>query len=176
MTAIPCGQKKRTSEIIQSQTVTPPLAAMEGTTLRLKTATTKRRTRSQRPRTRLRCGASSGSTTCRAVVMTSFANLTLSYVPGDRASVPGGSNVRDTAFSLRLGQGRSDLVKHRQVLVDVRFGVLHGDGPLLVPPIRLRQNAAIDHSEPVVPPQVDVNLGPVAVIADFLRIEHQRAI
>src|SRR5579862_1719492 len=58
MTAIPCGQKKSSNEMIQSQMVTPPLAAIDGTTLRLKTATTKRRTRSQRPRTRRRCGAS----------------------------------------------------------------------------------------------------------------------
>src|SRR5919109_4897353 len=58
MTAMPWGQKKRRSEMIQSQTVTPPFAAMEGTTLRLKTATTKRRTRSQRPRTRFRWGVS----------------------------------------------------------------------------------------------------------------------
>ena len=28
MTAIPCGQKNRSKETIQSQTVTPPLAAM----------------------------------------------------------------------------------------------------------------------------------------------------
>src|SRR6267143_1188090 len=47
---MPCGQKKRTSEMSQSHTVTPPLAAMEGTTFRLKTATTNRRTRSRRPR------------------------------------------------------------------------------------------------------------------------------
>src|ERR1700733_1457435 len=53
MTAIPCGQKKRRREMIQSQMVTPPLAAIEGTTLRLKTATTKRRTRSRRPRARM---------------------------------------------------------------------------------------------------------------------------
>src|SRR5215472_5324507 len=58
MTARPCGQKKRRSEMIQSQTVTPPLVAIEGTTFRLNTATTKRRTRSQRPRTRLSWGAS----------------------------------------------------------------------------------------------------------------------
>src|SRR5579871_899669 len=56
MTAIPCGQKKRRREMIQSQTVTPPLAAIEGTTLRLKTATTNSRTRSRRPRARMRCG------------------------------------------------------------------------------------------------------------------------
>src|SRR5215469_9411857 len=53
---MPCGQKKSKSEMIQSQTVTPPLAAMDGTTFKLNTATTKRRTRSQRPRTRFRCG------------------------------------------------------------------------------------------------------------------------
>src|SRR5579884_23372 len=56
MTAIPCGQKKSRTEMIQSQTVTPPLAAMEGATFRLKTATTNSSTRSQRPRTRLRLG------------------------------------------------------------------------------------------------------------------------
>src|SRR5437879_3869226 len=53
---MPWGQKKRRREIIQSQMVAPPLAAMEGTTLRLKTATTKRRTRSRRPRARIRWG------------------------------------------------------------------------------------------------------------------------
>src|ERR1700688_3493723 len=53
---MPCGQKKRRSEMIQSQMVTPPLAAMEGTTFRLKTATTNRRTRSRRPRARIRWG------------------------------------------------------------------------------------------------------------------------
>src|ERR1700676_2119747 len=56
MTAMPCGQKKRRREMIQSQTVTPPLAAIEGTTLRLKTATTNRSTRSRRPRARIRWG------------------------------------------------------------------------------------------------------------------------
>src|SRR5258707_12731226 len=54
MTAMPCGQKNNRREMIQSQMVTPPLAAMLGTTLRLKTATTKRRTRSRRPRARMR--------------------------------------------------------------------------------------------------------------------------
>src|SRR5579872_7173460 len=54
MTAIPCGQKKSIRAMIHNQTVTPPLAAIDGTTLRLKTATTKSRTRSQRPRTRFK--------------------------------------------------------------------------------------------------------------------------
>ena len=53
-----CGQKKRSSEMIQSQTVTPPLAAIDGTTFRLKTATTKSNTRSRRPRARISCGCS----------------------------------------------------------------------------------------------------------------------
>src|SRR5579872_4975747 len=56
MTAMPCGKKKRRMEMIQSQMVMPPLAAMEGTTLRLKTATTNSRTRSRRPRARTRWG------------------------------------------------------------------------------------------------------------------------
>src|ERR1700722_17889864 len=60
MTAMPCGQKKRRREMIQSQMVTPPLAAMEGITFRLKTATTKRRTRSRRPRARIRWGWAAG--------------------------------------------------------------------------------------------------------------------
>jgi hypothetical protein len=46
--------------MIQSQMVTPPLAAMEGTTFKLKTATTKRRTRSRRPRARIRWGWAAG--------------------------------------------------------------------------------------------------------------------
>src|SRR5277367_2357980 len=53
---MPCGQKKRRREIIQSQIVTPPLAAIEGTTFRLNTATTKSNTRSRRPRARIRWG------------------------------------------------------------------------------------------------------------------------
>src|SRR5580693_4081174 len=57
---MPCGKKKRRREMIQSQIVTPPLAAIEGTTLRLKTATTKRRTRSRRPRARIRWGWGAG--------------------------------------------------------------------------------------------------------------------
>ena len=50
------GPEKNSQAMIHSQTVTPPLAAIDGTTFRLKTATTKSRTRSKRPRTRFRCG------------------------------------------------------------------------------------------------------------------------
>src|SRR4051794_38258532 len=40
--------------MIHNQTVTPPFAAIDGTTFKLKTATTKSRIRSQRPRTRFK--------------------------------------------------------------------------------------------------------------------------
>src|SRR5437016_1811692 len=42
--------------MIHSQMVAPPLAAIEGTTFRLKTATTKSNTRSRRPRARIKRG------------------------------------------------------------------------------------------------------------------------
>src|SRR5258708_11017956 len=71
---MPCGQKNKISEMVHSQTVTPPLAAMEGTTLRLKTATTKRRTRSHRPRTRRRRGAS-GLTGVAIAIVAPFAKF-----------------------------------------------------------------------------------------------------
>src|SRR5271157_440032 len=61
---MPWGQKKKTREMSHSQTVMPPEAETEGTTERLTMATTKSSTRSQRPRTRLRC-ADSG---CGSVV------------------------------------------------------------------------------------------------------------
>src|SRR5207302_8929350 len=44
--------------MIHNQTVTPPLAAIEGTTFKLNTATTKRSNRSRRPRARIRYGCS----------------------------------------------------------------------------------------------------------------------
>src|SRR5580692_4221874 len=207
---MPWGQKKRTREMIHSQMVTPPLAAMDGTTLRLKTATTKRRTRSHRPRTRRRWGAS-GARVTEGAVMTSFDNLALLGWPGLRdgtalecavrfaldgksrraaktapcatASLPallglvaGGTCYGGAALLLGFGQRGSDFFKHGKVFVDVRFRVLDRDGPLLVPPIWLCEDAAIDHGEPIVAPEVDVDGGPVAIVLDFLGIEHQRAV
>src|SRR5579863_9377422 len=95
MTAMPWGQKKRTREMIQSQMVTPPLAAMEGTTLRLKTATTKRRTRSRRPRARMRWGWAGWAVVDKGLVV------------GRRPSVVGSEVVTTddrgpTTFSARL--------------------------------------------------------------------------
>ena len=68
---------------------------------------------------------------------------------------------------LRAALGR-DFFEHGEMLVNVRFGVLHGDRPLFIPPVGLREHAAIDHAEPIVAPEVDVNFGPVAIVADFL--------
>src|SRR5580693_6235256 len=209
MTAIPCGQKNRTSEMIQSQMVTPPLAAIDGTTLRLKTATTKRRTRSQRPRTRRRRGASdvdvaAGEFAATGVVAISFDNVVLperrrkkskpdrgelygraswgaamlrpyKTLPSSRL-VAGGADFGGTALLLGLRQGRGDFFENGEMLGDVGFGVLHRDGPLLVPPVRLSEHAAIDHREPIVAPEIDVDGGPVAIIFDFLWIEHEGAV
>ena len=57
MTAIPCGQKNKNTPASQNQRVMGPAPATTGTTFRLTTATTKSRTKSQRPRTRRRWGA-----------------------------------------------------------------------------------------------------------------------
>src|ERR1700676_3481336 len=90
--------------------------------------------------------------------------------------MPGGAYEGDTALLLCLSKRRRNFCKHRKVLVDVRFRVLHRDGPLLVPPVRLREHAAIYHRKPVMAPQIDINGRPVTVVANFLRVQHQRAI
>src|ERR1700720_380748 len=90
--------------------------------------------------------------------------------------MPGCAHEGDTALLLRVSQRRGNFFKHGKMLVDVRFGVLHRDGPLLVPPVGLGEHAAIYHRKPVVAPQIDINGGPVTVIANFLRVEHQDAI
>src|ERR1700731_1399265 len=107
MTAMPCGQKKRRREMIQSQMVTPPLAAMEGTTLRLNTATTNRRTRSRRPRARIRWGWVAGW----AVVDKIRSLAEEQQVPFDFAQgklSPGFRPVRNDKcfFNFRQGQPR----------------------------------------------------------------------
>src|SRR5882762_4827422 len=62
------------------------------------------------------------------------------------------------------------------MLVDVSILMLDGDSPLLVPPVRLREHAAIDHGEPVVAPEIDVDFRPVTVVLNLFRIEHQRTV
>src|ERR1700719_1479521 len=90
--------------------------------------------------------------------------------------MPGCADEGDTALLLRLSQRGSNFLKHREMLVDVGLGVLHRDGPLLVPPIRLREHAAIYHRKPVMAPQIDIDGRPVTVVANFLWVQHQRAI
>ena len=66
--------------MIQSQTVMLPFAAIDGTTFRLKTATTKSNTRSKRPSTRFRWGwlASLVSTAKVPVLVLTLSLLSLS--------------------------------------------------------------------------------------------------
>src|SRR2546429_6992162 len=84
--------------------------------------------------------------------------------------------MREAALMLCFRERGRDFFKGGKMLADVGLGVLHGNGPLLVPPIRLSEHAAIDHAEPIVPPEIDVNPGPIAIVANFLRIQHQRAV
>src|SRR5262249_58333358 len=90
--------------------------------------------------------------------------------------VAGGTDGCGAALLLGLRQSRSDLVKHGQVLADISLRVLHGNGPLLVPPVGLSEHAAVDHRKPILSPQINIDGSPVAIVADFLGIEHQRAV
>ena len=53
---------------------------------------------------------------------------------------------------LRLCQSGRNIFERGDVLINVRFRVLYGDRPLLIPPIRLRHHATVDHGKPVVAP------------------------
>src|ERR1041384_226147 len=99
---------------------------MEGTTFRLKTATTKSRTRSQRPRTRFRCGAPGAFIAGSAAAMTSSGNFCLpplcrsgiSYLIGRNAGLKPGlyiyalmprrADMREAALLLRFREGGRD--------------------------------------------------------------------
>ena len=63
-----------------------------------------------------------------------------------------------------------------QMLLNICLRVLDRNGPLLIPPVVLRHHAAIDHTEPVLSPEIDINRDPVALIANFLWADHQSAI
>src|SRR5258708_917884 len=180
---MPCGQKNRSSEMIQSQTVTPPLAAIEGTTFKLNTATTNSSTRSKRPRTRFKRGWLSSVVDIVKVTKKSD-NLIKSGHRFQIARCPDGEMTRSDSVCchrshplvLRSGQRHRDIGKCRQVLVDVSLGMLHRNRPLLIPPVRLAHRSAIHHAKPVMPPQVNVKRQPVAVVTNLLRIQHQRSI
>src|ERR1700687_5049874 len=190
MTAMPCGKKKRRREMIQSQTVTPPLAAIEGTTFRLKTATTNRSTRSRRPSARIRWGWAAdwvvvdnffGNASLRWRTATAVAtSVAVVHAGADECVRPYVILMGDCdwggALLLRFRQRGGDVIEGRQVLVNVGLGMLNRDGPLLIPPIGLRHHTAVDHAEPVVTPEIDIDWLPVAIVANFFRIQHQRAV
>ena len=90
--------------------------------------------------------------------------------------VAGGSDESSAALLLSGSQSGRDFFEDGEVPVNIGFRVLDGDGPLLIPPIGLSEDAAIDHGEPVVAPKVDVDLGPIAIVFDLLRIKHEGAI
>jgi hypothetical protein len=56
------------------------------------------------------------------------------------------------AFLLRFREGRRYVRERRNVLIDIGFGVLDLDRPLLIPPLGLGHDAAIHHPKPVMPP------------------------
>src|SRR5258708_13248008 len=125
---MPCGQKNRTSEIIHSQTVTPPFAAMDGTTFRLNTATTNSRTRSQRPKTRRKRGASFSAGVFGAV--TSLGNRVLRQFACKRARghislVPGRTHTRGPAFVLAFAQPWGHVFKPPALPLHARFPLPH---------------------------------------------------
>src|SRR6266851_2957873 len=87
-----------------------------------------------------------------------------------------GTDKGHAAFVLSLCKRRCNFLKHSEVLVNVGCGMLNRDGPLFIPPIGLGEDATVDHGEPVMAPEIDINLGPVAIVLNFLWIKHQRAI
>src|SRR5579864_2592252 len=141
--------------------VTPPLAAIEGTTLRLKTATTKRNTRSRRPRTRLRWGWTAAAVVAGWMVVDNGPRESPRFALADRgggcrhvsrAACAGQAKIPTlhencsvcyfgrhalTAFLLRFRERRRYVFKRGQMLVDVGLGMLNGNGPLLIPPVGL---------------------------------------
>src|SRR5438477_3632563 len=123
MTAMPCGQKNSSNAKDHSHTVTPPLAAMVGTTLRLTMATTNNKTRSPGPRTRRKWGAPGAA----GVRLTSFANGFLLRLPYP-SLVSGRTDKSGASLFLGLAKGRCEFFEYREVFVDIRLGMLHGDG------------------------------------------------
>src|SRR5258708_25157934 len=75
--------------------------------------------------------------------------------------VPCCSDKSNAAFGLSSCEARSDFFEYGKMLVDVGFGVLDGDGPLLVPPVRHGEYAAVDHAEPELAPEVHIDFRPV---------------
>src|ERR1700686_1518933 len=93
-----------------------------------------------------------------------------------RANLMRGQCRLADAFLLGFGERCGDIVESGQMLVDVSLGVLNRNRPLLVPPVGLRHYTAVDHGEPVMTPEIDIDRGPIAVVANFFGIKHQRAV
>src|SRR4029079_5851099 len=75
---------------------------------------------------------------------------------------------RSRALLLGLGQCGGNILESREMLVDIGFRVLYRNCPLLIPPVRLSHDAAINHAEPVVSPEIDINRQPISVVANLL--------
>src|ERR1700751_1020229 len=86
-------------------------------------------------------------------------------------SVRGQSWFFPGTFLLCFREGRGDVIKRSDMLIDIRFRVLHRHRPLLVLPIRLRHYSTIHHAEPVVAPQIQIDPEPIAIVLDLLRAE-----
>src|ERR1700733_9400195 len=80
------------------------------------------------------------------------------------------------ALLLGLRYGWREVFEGGEMTIDVVHGVCDGERPLLVPPVGLRHNSAIDHAEPVEAPEVGVDGEPLTVVANLLRIEEQRSV
>jgi len=82
----------------------------------------------------------------------------------------------EASLLLRLRKRRRDLFETPLDACRCQHPYAGRDSPLLVPPVRLREHAAIDHGEPVVAPEIDVDFRPVTVVLNLFRIEHQRTV
>src|SRR5437764_14564001 len=122
MTAMPCGQKNSSNAKDHSHTVTPPLAAMVGTTLRLTMATTNNKTRSPAPRTRRKWGAPGAA----GVRLTSFANGFLPRLPY-QSLVSCRTDNGEASLFLGLSQGRCDFFEYRALFGALRRGMPDGE-------------------------------------------------
>src|SRR5512143_2658874 len=86
------------------------------------------------------------------------------------------SDSRGFALLLGFGQCGSDVCEGGEMLVDISLGMLHRDRTLLIPPVRLRHHAAVDHAEPIMTPEIHVNRFPIAIGANLLGIKHQSSV
>src|SRR5205807_8876686 len=103
--------------------VTPPFAAIDGSTFKLKTATTNRSTRSRWPKTRFRCGwVSKVLAVCVNVRLRKFlrnAATGKNDRGAARSVLVAGRGGHHAAFGLGCREPGRNLFEHREMLVDV---------------------------------------------------------